>query len=454
MITAPAFALSNKLINILTDYCKFTPKFSIKNSQQLVNKIDKCIIPNNAKLVSFDVQNLFPSIPPSDVLILVENLLTKNNVNCIIKQDILESLLVCCDQNYFEFNGNIYISKEGLIMGNPLSPILAEIFMDNLEHKIHEHPLSKNFIYWYRYVDDILACFIGTDRQLNSFLNYINNLHQNIKFTIEIEQDHSINFLDLTISIKNNKHDFKIFHKPSYTDITIHNTSNHPFSHKISAYNSFVHRLINTPMSEENYNLELNLIKQIAVNNGYDAQIIDKIVKKKQYKKAINLIYPTQKAYTENTFFQTLTYTGKITTNIGKFCKKRGIHIAYRTNNTLGKYIKNNKSKTDKLYKSGVYQLNCGSCPKIYIGQTGRSFKKRINEHKYSFNKFKLNSNYAKHLLEENHAFDENFKILNLENKNKKLNFLESMQINKFKNQDILLNDHLDLNDSPLLNLH
>ena len=41
----------------------------------------------------------------------------------------------------------------------------------------------------------------------------------------------------------------------------------------------------------------------------------------------------------------------------------------------------------------------------MVLGQTGRSFKKRINEHKYSFNKFKLNSNYAKHLLEENHAF-------------------------------------------------
>lgn len=58
------------------------------------------------------------------------------------------------------------MSKDGLIMGNPLSPLLAEIFMDKLENIIHQNNLSKNFVYWYRYVDDIVACFVGTDRQL------------------------------------------------------------------------------------------------------------------------------------------------------------------------------------------------------------------------------------------------------------------------------------------------
>ena len=75
--------------------------------------------------------------------------------------------------------------------------------MDNLENKIFKNTLSKKFLYWYRYVDDILACFIGTDRQLQTFLNFINNLHSNIEFTLETEQNNSINFLDLTIT-KNN----------------------------------------------------------------------------------------------------------------------------------------------------------------------------------------------------------------------------------------------------------
>ncbi|KAL3283515.1 hypothetical protein HHI36_006654 [Cryptolaemus montrouzieri] len=232
-------------------------------------------------------------------------------------------------------------------MGNPLSPLLAEIFMDNIEKTIHKHLLSKHFPYWYRYVDDIIVCFTGTNRQFTVFKNFIKNLHPKIKFTSEIEQNNSINFLDLTITrsnnkqfliyhkpshtditihytsahlyqhkvaafnsyihrllntpknlhpkIKftseieqnnsinfldltitrsNNKHQFLIYHKPSHTDITIHYTSAHPYQHKVAAFNSYIHRLLNTPMSNDNYFKELNLIKQIAINNGYDAYYI------------------------------------------------------------------------------------------------------------------------------------------------------------------------------------
>ena len=93
-------------------------------------------------------------------------------------------------------------------MGNPLSPLLTQIFLDSLESKISKNPLFKKLNYWHRYVADVLACFTGTDRQLTVFLEYINNLHNNIKFTIENEINNSINFLDLTISRDNDKHIF------------------------------------------------------------------------------------------------------------------------------------------------------------------------------------------------------------------------------------------------------
>ena len=90
-------------------------------------------------------------------------------------------------------------STEGLIMGNPLSPILAEISMDFIEQKIHENKLCTNCIYWYRYVDDIIVFYTGTNRQLNNFLQYISSIYPNINFTLKYE-DNSINFLDLTIT--------------------------------------------------------------------------------------------------------------------------------------------------------------------------------------------------------------------------------------------------------------
>lgn len=214
--SAPSYKLSKKLIDIINHYTQFTAKFQIKNSINLIKEIENIKLPDNAKLISFDVSNLFPSIPIQETIILVEKLLTLKNVNIIKKQEILDTLKTCLEQNYFEFDRTLYSSGEGLIMGNPLSPLLAEIFMDSLEDKISKH-IFKKFIYWYGYVDDVLACFTGTDRQLTQFLEFINNIHPNIKFTIEKEINNSINFLDLTICRVKNKHEFSIFHKPIYT---------------------------------------------------------------------------------------------------------------------------------------------------------------------------------------------------------------------------------------------
>ena len=47
------------------------------------------------------------------------------------------------------------------------------------------------------------------------------------------------------------------------------------------------------------------------------------------------------------------------------------IKTAFKNNNSLGKHLKNNKSKKNKGCKSGVFKLTCNDCPKTYIGQSG-----------------------------------------------------------------------------------
>lgn len=56
-ISAPAYEISNILVDIIRHTYKFKPMFHIKNLQ----KITKSEINSftNAKLISFDVQNLF-----------------------------------------------------------------------------------------------------------------------------------------------------------------------------------------------------------------------------------------------------------------------------------------------------------------------------------------------------------------------------------------------------------
>ena len=336
-------------------------------------------------------------------------------------------------------------------MGNPLSPLLAEIFMDNLEDKISKNKIFQKFTYWYRYVDDILAAFVGTQRQLNVFFDFINELHPNINFTMEIESNNSINFLDLTISKHSNFHDFAIFRKPSHTDMVIHNSSYHPRSHKLAAFHSMIHRLSSVPLNNDNFSSELNIIKQIAVNNGYSPKIIDSLLKKKTFQQAKPHIYP--KAVSETTKFFTSTFCGNLSQKISEYLKPLNFKSAFKTNNSLGKFIINTKHKTDLDKRSGVYKLSCNSCPKFYIGQSGRMFKTRISEHKASFMGKGGKSSYAEHLISENHSFNDNFSILHIHSKGRMLDNLEKMEINKFKKSDLILNDQLDFQNSPLLNL-
>ena len=143
----------------------------------------------------------------------------------------------------------MYIDNNSLAMGNLLSSLAAEIFLDNLENDIQKsnndiqkHPLFNKFIFWDRY-DDILACFKGTRRQLQTFFNHINKLHPNVTFTKEIEDNNSINFFDLTVTKTQNKLSFSIFHKLIYTNMVIHNSSLHPHSHKLASFRCYIHRL-------------------------------------------------------------------------------------------------------------------------------------------------------------------------------------------------------------------
>lgn len=60
----------------------------------------------------------------------------------------------------------------------------------------------------------------------------------------------------------------------------------------MAAFNSMIHRAINLPLSTEDFNKEMHLIKQIAINNGYSNNIIDHILNNKKKKQVFKSIYP------------------------------------------------------------------------------------------------------------------------------------------------------------------
>jgi hypothetical protein len=67
-----------------------------------------------------------------------------------------------------------------------MSAILAEAYIQHLEHTLVVNILKKNQIKdYHRYVDDILIIYNACTTNINNTLKEFNKLHSKIKFTIE-----------------------------------------------------------------------------------------------------------------------------------------------------------------------------------------------------------------------------------------------------------------------------
>ena len=83
---------------------------------------------------------------------------------------------------------------------------------------LNEYNFNK-LKFYVRYVDEILAAF-GSEQDSLNFLDFLNNRHPNIKFTIEKQINHSVAFLDVFISgISNQNFTLQTYHKLTYTGL-------------------------------------------------------------------------------------------------------------------------------------------------------------------------------------------------------------------------------------------
>ena len=89
-------------------------------------------------------------------------------------------------------NERYYRQKDGLVMGNPPAPLLANGWMSKFDKKIQGDAKM-----YFRYMDDILRDIKRPD--IEDKVLEINDLHPSLKFTHEFETNSSIAFLDMMI---------------------------------------------------------------------------------------------------------------------------------------------------------------------------------------------------------------------------------------------------------------
>ena len=125
---------------------------------------------------------------------------------------ILKSLKIILEHNTFNFDNQKYIQIQGTAMGTKCAPIYATLVIAFLETRPYEKFEDKFGVTnktrlekeWLRYLDD---CCIYWDVNIcneNELHNMLNDLHPNIKFTMEANSSR-MNFLDIQLLVAQDK---------------------------------------------------------------------------------------------------------------------------------------------------------------------------------------------------------------------------------------------------------
>lgn len=291
-------------------------------------------------------------------------------------------------------------------MGNPLSPIMAELFMAKFEMKLkEENKLPRVFL---RYVDDCYA--VVTSHQLDTFLNSLNSQCESIKFTFETEKNGKLPFLDLELTRINNKIDIGVYHKSTSTKRVITSDSHCPIQHKHASFHSMIHRLINLPLSLHNFKKEYDYICDVARLNGYSKTLVDSLVEKhsKKYNQNQHSTMFQNNTMSEDMKRVGFSYVPGVINKIKNRLKKHNILPVFSNSLKLKNIFESTKDKIDCLKKSGIYSIECGDCNRRYIGQTKRSIEKRSKEHFNCVKQLKRReSAIAEHAISNKHTTDE-----------------------------------------------
>ncbi len=393
---SPTYVLAKYLAEILKPVVGKS-EHHVVNSKEFVTKMEQISLSENDILVSFDVVSLFTNVPVEEACIIAkERLLLDSTLpqrTNLSPENIYDLLKLCLTTTCFQWREKYYEQTYGAPMGSPLSPVMANLFMEEFEkNALATATLKPGF--WFRYVDDTLSSWCHGLDNLQRFLDHINSLHPSIKFTYEVQKDDkTIPFLDVLFTVREDGSlGHKVYRKPTHTDRYLHfNSFQHP-----SIKNSVCKTLINrakTICEVSNIDNELEHLRNVLKLNGYPRHFIDKAMKMPQ----------RVQQKTEYQSSVCLPYIGPASHKIERILKEVGVQVYHSSQNKLFRSLCTHKDSVDESQKPGVYRIPC-ECGLVYIGETGRNLSKRLKEHKTNCEKAELDkSAVAKHAWTYDH---------------------------------------------------
>ena len=352
------------------------------STKSIADSLGNLQLPDDEEVISFDVSSLYTNVPVQEAIEHCADLLFSSTYKKppVTKDTfIMLASLSNCNVLMLTHNG-YYRQVDGLAMGSPSAPSFANGWLSKFDDNIKD-----NAQLYSRYMDDILRNI--KSNQIESKLDEINNVHPNLKFTVEQENNNSIPFLDMKITRSHGKLSSTWYSKSTDTGLTMNFHALAPIKYKKSVVSGMVYRIFHACSTWENFHHSLVKAKTILENNQYPSSFYERIIEK-----TINKIRETKTVDAEEENDETekklifVQYRGKITENFERSLNK--INAPCKIITTLKKtrsLLPSLKPPVDNALKSGlVYKITCSRCQSCYVGQTTRHLLTRFKEHKRS----------------------------------------------------------------------
>ena len=367
-----------------------TNAYTLKNSYAFYSDITS-FNSSNSFMVSFDIESLYTNIPVNETIDIVCNKLFSSNNSTYHgynKAQFKQLLSLTIDNTAFTFNSTLYQQIDGLSMGNPSAPHLANIFLCTLEDNIMDQcPSEYKPKFYRRYLDDTFVIF-DNENSANSFLNYINSLHSNINFTMEKEQDRRLAFLDVDVTRQDDgSFTTSVYRKSTNTGLATSFFSFIPYLYKINVIRTFIYRAYHLSSSYISFSEEVKRIEIMLTNNGYPLALIQKYVNKFLY----SLKVPSMPVATvpRKVIYISLPYLGppshKLAKHLGNVLSSYYAHIDFKFSFKNKFQIQSFFPYKDKLHvdlqSNIIYKYRCDTCNGIYIGSSIKQSKIRFTQH-------------------------------------------------------------------------
>ena len=376
----------------LASWLKVLPEACIGcNIKKVNDTVRETILSPDETLISLDVESLFTNVPAMETIQRAADLLYDGTREepPIDKETFVDLLkMVSCDILISTPDG-IYRQIDGVAMGSAVGPLLANIFMSAYDNQIGR--FSK---FYFRYVDDIFMTMIrgGNDY----LLNFVNTFHENLKFTIDVDNGDGISFLDSKFRSENDRVLSSWFVKKTDTGVIMNFNAVAPRLFKSGLVSGFVHRIFNTTSTWFAFDKGMMKAMEILRNNQYPKSFVQTIINSTLSSilspdkniaadgvcagEKDKTLKSVKKAYVASF---SMDYRGVVSDRFAKNIRKavQSCNI-YFTTRKLRTCLTSLKSPVPETLKSHVvYNICCPACNGIYIGQTTRHLFQRVKEH-------------------------------------------------------------------------